>query len=91
MADDRGDDLVVDVGKGHHLRVQVKTVGTSSSHVYMQESKFTLETWVAPALVMDGQTALDAPIFLIPATEWTNPTSPFSSRDYGEGKQSKPE
>lgn len=91
LADDRGVDLVVDIGNGRHVMVQVKTVGSSSSYVYMQKSKFALEPWVALALVMMRKTALDTPTFLIPATQWRNPTAPFSSRDFGEGKKSKPE
>jgi hypothetical protein len=92
LADDRGVDLVVDVGGGRHVMVQVKSIRTTSSYVFMPKTGFALEPWVALALVvMAPQSSLDVPIYLIPAENWRQPTPPFISRDYGEGMKSKPE
>ncbi len=46
LADDRGVDLVVDVGQGHHAMVQVKSV-RPGSYVFMRKSTFALEHWVS--------------------------------------------
>jgi len=92
LADDRGVDLVVDIGRGHHVMVQVKAIRNTSGYVFMPKTGFALEPWVALALVvMTQKPSLEAPIYPIPAEQWRHPTPPFASRDYGQGRKSKPE
>lgn len=92
LADDRGLDLLVDVGNGHHVAVQVKAVrhGTSS-YVFVRKSTFALQPWTVLALVVYGESLDDQPaVYLIPATEWESPSAPLASYDY-DGKKSAPE
>ncbi|MHC6214680.1 DUF4365 domain-containing protein [Rhodococcus ruber] len=89
LADDRGVDLVVDVGRGRHVMVQVKAIRVTSGYVFMRKSTFPLESWVVLALVV-FDTGDDPHLFLIPATEWSDPYPPPVSRDY-VGLKSAPE
>ncbi|MGW5300710.1 hypothetical protein ACWEQV_20925 [Rhodococcus aetherivorans] len=89
LADDRGVDLVVDVGGGRHVMIQVKAIRTTSGYVFMRKSTFPLESWLALALVV-FDTDDDPHLFLIPATEWADPHPPLVSRDY-VGLKSAPE
>jgi hypothetical protein len=90
LADDRGVYLVVDVGLGRHVMVQVKSV-RPPSYVYMKKSTFALESWVALAVVVFNNDTDDCPdVFLLSATEWTNPIPPLVDRTY-EGRKSPPE
>ncbi|MEU6198317.1 hypothetical protein [Streptomyces sp. NPDC047061] len=92
LADDRGVDLLVDLGAGRHLLVQVKSVrvGIRDSYVFMRKKHFPLEPHRAVALVVfptDG----DRPEFLlIPAETWRAARPPFADRDYA-GRKSDPE
>lgn len=90
LADDRGVDLVVDVGDGQHAMVQVKSVHPGS-YVFMRKSTFALKPWVAVGLVVfDKDHEVWPSLFLIPATSWSTPIGPLVDRDY-EGKKSAPE
>jgi hypothetical protein len=90
LADDRGVDLVVDVGRGRHAMVQVKSVH-AGSYIFMKKSTFALEPWVTVGLVVFDQNHEVPPsMYLIPATAWAKPLSPLVERDY-EGKKSLPE
>lgn len=88
LADDRGVDLLVDVGHGRHVAVQVKAVRhTTSSYVYMRKSTFALEPWTVLALVVYGDSLDDQPqVYFVPATEWSSPRPPLTSYDYIGGK-----
>ena len=88
LADDRGIDLLVDVGHGRHVAVQVKAVRhTTSSYVYMRKSTFPLEPWTVLALVVYGDSLDDQPqVYFVPATEWSAPCPPLTSYDYVGGK-----
>lgn len=88
LADDRGVDLLVDVGHGHHVAVQVKAVRhATSSYVYMRKSTFPLEPWTVLALVVYGDSLDDQPqVYFVPATEWSAPRPPLASYDYVGGK-----
>lgn len=91
LADDRGVDLVVDVGRGRHVMVQVKAIRASSHYVFMRKSSFPLEPWVMLALVVfDSVVDQDPHLYLFAATEWADPCSPLVSRDY-PGLKSAPE
>lgn len=90
LADDRGVDLVVDVGDGQHAMVQVKSAHPGS-YIFMKKSTFALKPWVTVGVVVfDADHDVWPQVFLIPATEWSTPVSPLVSRDY-EGKKSAPE
>jgi hypothetical protein len=90
LADDRGVDLVVDVGDGQHAMVQVKSVHPGS-YVFMRKSTFALKPWVSVGLVVfDRDREVWPSLFLIPATSWSLPVSPLVEHDY-EGKKSAPE
>lgn len=90
LADDRGVDLVVDVGNGQHSMVQVKSVHPGS-YVFMKKSTFAIEPWVSLGLVVfEDDQDLPPSMFLIPATEWSAPVSPLVYREY-EGRKSPPE
>ena len=88
LADDRGVDLLVDVGHGLHVAVQVKAVRhTTSSYVYMRKSTFPLEPWMVLALVVYGDSLDEQPhVYFVPATEWRSPRSPLTNYDYVGGK-----
>jgi hypothetical protein len=92
LADDRGVDLLVDLGVGRHLLVQVKSarLGERDSYVFMRKKHFPLEPHRAVALVI-FPTAGDRPeFFLIPATTCREARPPFTDYDY-EGRKSAPE
>jgi len=90
LADDRGVDLVVDIGNGQHAMVQVKSVHPGS-YVFMRKSTFALKPWVSVGLVVfDADHEMWPNLYLIPATSWLTPVSPLSENDY-EGKKSVPE
>ncbi|MDG5483348.1 hypothetical protein [Mycolicibacterium gadium] len=90
LADDRGVDLVVDVGDGQHAMVQVKSVHPGS-YVFMRKSTFALKPWITVGLVVfDPDHEVWPGLFLIPATSWLTPVSPLADHDY-EGKKSQPE
>ncbi|MBB1032370.1 DUF4365 domain-containing protein [Dietzia sp. SLG310A2-38A2] len=90
LADDRGVDLLVDVGDGRHVAVQVKAVRhTTSSYVFMRKSTFALEPWTVLALVVYGNSLDDQPqVYFVPATEWRSPRPPLTNYDYVGGKSS---
>ncbi|WP_432931957.1 hypothetical protein ACQPZZ_13185 [Microbispora sp. CA-135349] len=89
LADDRGVDLLVDLGSGRHLLVQVKSV-RGAGYVYMRKSGFSLDEYRALALLVFPADADHPELFLIPASVWRNPIPPFVDRDYVE-KKSDPE
>ncbi|WP_329119605.1 hypothetical protein [Streptomyces sp. NBC_01465] len=91
LADDRGVDLLVDLGAGRHLLVQVKSarIGARDSYIFMSKKHFPLEPHRAVALVIfpaDGEREF----FLIPSATWQDASPPFTDYDY-EGKKSAPE
>lgn len=88
LADDRGVDLLVDVGHGRHVAVQVKAVRhTTSSYVFIRKSTFALEPWTVLALVVYGNSLDDQPqVHFVPATEWRSPRPPLTNYDYAGGK-----
>lgn len=87
LADDRGIDLLVDVGGGRHVSVQVKAVRfPSGNYVFMRKSTFPLEPWVVLALVVYGPLDEEPQIFFISAVEWESPKPPLVGRDYPGGK-----
>jgi hypothetical protein len=89
--DDKGIDFVLrlDGDVARYYDVQVKTVRSRSTYVFMRKEKFRLRSNLLLALViLDG--AGEPEMYLIPAAAWRDARSPFASRNY-EGKKSVPE
>jgi hypothetical protein len=87
--DDRGIDFVARHGSGPFIEVQVKSL-RASGYVFMQKSKFILSDnlYLAFGLLAEGK---PPDLYLIPSRTWDTPDTVFVSRDYGEGRESKPE
>ena len=89
--DDKGIDFVlrIDGDLPRYYDVQVKTVRSKSTYVFMRKDKFRLIPNLLLALVI-----LDAgrepEMYLIPASAWRDAKPPFTDRDYG-GLKSSPE
>jgi hypothetical protein len=89
--DDKGIDFVLraDGDVPHYYDVQVKTVRSRNTYVFMRKDKFRLTPNMLLALVI-----LDAggepEMYLIPASAWRDAKPPFGNRDY-DGKKSAPE
>lgn len=90
--DDKAIDLIIRVPDSppRYFNVQVKTVRTTKpTYVFMRKKHFTIEAnrYLALVLLHEGR---EPSMDMIPATVWTEPKSPFTSRDY-EGLKSEPE
>jgi hypothetical protein len=87
LADDQGVDLLVDLGAGEHLLVQVESVRVNAaphSTVSLDKKYFLLEEHYAACLVVFDRDDPQPHLYLIPATEWLAPPSPLtSSPEYG--------
>jgi hypothetical protein len=89
--DDKGIDFVLraDGDAPRYYDVQVKTVRSRSTYVFMRKEKFRLRPNLLLALViLDGGS--EPEIYLIPASAWRDARPPFADRPY-EGKKSAPE
>ena len=87
--DDRGLDFVVRAGPGRFYEFQVKSGRASNNYVFMQKAHFEPAPDLYLALVPFTE-AEEPSVYLIPSTMWSEPTAPFTSRDY-EGRKSPPE
>ncbi len=87
--DDRGIDFVLRREPGRYWDVQVKSI-RRTGYVFMTKDKFPIRPnlLVALAIFNDGR---EPDLFLIPATAWLKPDGVLVDRNYGEGRQSKPE
>lgn len=87
LADDQGVDLLVDLGAGEHLLVQVESVRVNAvphSTVFLNKKYFLLEEHYALGLVVFDREDPQPHLYLMPATEWLAPVSPLtSSPEYG--------
>jgi hypothetical protein len=89
--DDKGIDFVlrVDGDVPRYYDLQVKTVRSRNSYVFMRKDKFRLTPNLLLALViLDADS--EPEMYLIPASAWQNARSPFADRDY-DGLKSPPE
>ena len=89
--DDKGIDFVLRANGDapSYYDVQVKTVRSRNTYVFMRKEKFRLRPNLLLALVvLDGGS--EPEIYLIPASAWRNARRPFTDRAY-EGKKSAPE
>jgi hypothetical protein len=80
LADDRGVDLLVDLGAGEHLLVQVKSVrvnGSADTCVFVSKKHFLLEEHFALCLVVFDPEDPQPRLYLVPATTWRAPAHPF--------------
>jgi hypothetical protein len=89
--DDKGVDFVLRVGcdDPRYYDIQVKSVRSRNSYVFMQKEKFRLRDNLLLALIVfdEGQ---EPEMYLVPARAWTRAEPPFVDRDY-EGRKSAPE
>ncbi|MEZ0110770.1 hypothetical protein ABH920_004785 [Catenulispora sp. EB89] len=93
LADDRGVDLLVDLGAGRHLVVQVKSVRVNAgagTYVFMSKKHFPLEEHYALCLVVFAHADPQPRLFLVPATVWRSPVRPFVDHHFA-GLKSPPE
>jgi hypothetical protein len=70
----------------HDLRLRP---GRTGSYVFFEKAKFVPGTklWVVLVVCDADQDT----VYLIPSKVWLTPDDRFVSRDYGEGRKSKPE
>jgi hypothetical protein len=90
--DDKAIDVIIRVHDSppRYYDVQVKTVRVSKpGYLFMRKKHFTVapNRYLALVVLREGEYPA---MFVIPASCWTNPVPPFSSRDY-EGLKSEPE
>jgi hypothetical protein len=90
--DDKGIDLVIRYPDGHHADVQVKAIRPrgKSYNMFLEKEKFAPGPNLHLVFVVCEE-AHDT-VYFIPSEVWLNPDRDrFVSRDYGEGRKSKPE
>ena len=90
--DDKAIDLILRVPDSppRYYDVQVKTVRpVKSTYLFLRKKHFTIESnrYLALVLLREGE---EPSMYMIPASAWSDPQPPFSSRDY-EGLKSEPE
>jgi hypothetical protein len=89
--DDKGIDFVlpVDGDVARYYDVQVKTVRSRNTYVFMRKDNFRLTSNLLLALViLDAGSEPD--MYLIPASAWRHAKPPFADRNY-DGLKSAPE
>ena len=89
--DDKGIDLVlrVDGDAPRYYDVQVKTVRSRNTYVFMRKDKFRLTPNLLLALFI-LHAGREPDMYLIPASAWRDAKPPFADRPY-DGKKSAPE
>ena len=89
--DDRGIDFVlrVDGDEPCYYDVQVKSVRSTNTYVFMRKDKFRLRPNLLLALVV-LHAGSEPEMYLIPAGAWRDAKPPFADRDY-DGLKSPPE
>lgn len=91
--DDHGIDFVIRTRQGCHYDVQVKSfrlrAGTTP-YVFVRKDKFNIHPSLLLVLVQ-FVSGMPPTIFVVPSAVGERPNPIFESRDYGEGKKSKPE
>lgn len=89
--DDRGLDFIARYENSDFLSIQVKSLRTSSSYIYMTKNNFKMSPnqYLVLGLLVDKEMP---DLYLIPASAWLEPNSLFKSYDYeGDVYKSKPE
>ena len=89
--DDKGIDFVlrIDGDPPRYYDVQVKTVRSRNTYVFMRKEKFRLAPNLLLALVI-LEADSEPEMYLIPASAWRVARPPFADRDY-DGLKSAPE
>lgn len=80
LADDRGVDLLVDLGAGEHLLVRVESVrvnGGADASVSASKKSFLLEEHFALCLVVFDREDPQPHLYLVPAPAWRAPVLPL--------------
>jgi hypothetical protein len=90
--DDKAIDLILRIPDRppRYYDIQVKTVRTAKpTYVFLRKKDFTVDVnrYLALVLLRDGE---DPSLYMVPASTWSDPQPPFSSRNY-EGLKSQPE
>lgn len=90
--DDKAIDLVVRVPESppRYFDVQVKTVRSAKpGYLFLRKKHFAIETnrYLALVLLREGE---EPSMYMVPASCWSDPQPPFSSRNY-EGLKSEAE
>jgi hypothetical protein len=91
--DERGVDFVIRTKGGRYYDVQVKSFRLQerkSNYVFVQKEKFRIDPTMLLALAQFSLGELPK-LFLILAAIGAQPNPLLESRDYGEGRKSKPE
>lgn len=88
--DDRGLDFVARYEDSDFLSIQVKSIRSNTSYVYMTKDYFKIKPSQYLVLSLLTESAMPD-LYLIPSTAWSDPNLLFRSNDYGEGYKSKPE
>jgi len=89
--DDRGIDFVARYEDESFIEIQVKSLRSPCSYVFIHKDKFMLNKnlYLAFGLLLEGK---PPELYLIPSVVWEKPSKPFVSRDYEKPEQkSKPE
>lgn len=90
--DDKGIDFVVRKNKNEYFDIQVKAIRRPTNYVFMKKECFCPCKNLLLALIMFEEQEEEPCLMLIPSEEWIKKQNKaFVSRDYGEGKKSKPE
>jgi len=89
--DDKGIDFVlrVDGDEPSYYDVQVKSVRSTNTYLFMRKDKFRLRPNLLLALVV-LHSGREPEMYLIPANAWRDAKPPFADRDY-DGLKSLPE
>jgi hypothetical protein len=92
--DDHGIDFVIRTRTGRHYDVQVKSYrlvqGKTNPYIFLPKSKFEISPQSLLVLVQFREQE-PASLFMIPSCVNGEYNPVFESRDYGEGRKSKPE
>lgn len=89
--DDHGVDFVVKGSKGFY-EIQVKSIQSTSTTVYMEKKKFDIETQDLYLCLLIFEQGRLPDLYLIAASEWSNENALLKSRDYDKpGRTSLPE
>lgn len=93
--DDRGIDFVARVKKDGHVKhydVQVKSIRSNSTYIFIPESKFIMSDTYLVAVAIFNEQEGKPNLYLIPANAWLKPNALFNYKDYqSRGLKSKNE
>lgn len=93
--DDRGVDFVARTDRNNtvrHYDVQVKSIKSTSSYIFIPETKFRVSENFILAIVLFDKTGDNPDLYLIHYTSWSKPSALLTYKDYeSHGLKSKNE